>query len=80
MSEPVGPKPSACPILEDKIALERAARDWAKALRNIRKHAAACKSCVAEGKCPVWQSIDATIQAAIQIVNDEWAVAQAEKE
>lgn len=65
--------PIDCPLIATQARIETLSADMALALRQIREDLQACDECPLRPQdCPVLESLNAAVQAAIQEICDEW--------
>lgn len=69
------PTPQDCIVAQDCQQIKDLSKDMKKAIRQLRNHLRQCDSCPHLEDCPTLAQVNATINAEILAINDEWNLA-----
>lgn len=61
-----------CPVVGGTRVVQELSLDLARSLRWLRNKLRRCPQCAAAEDCPILKYFHAQVNAAVQMVNDEW--------
>ena len=67
-----GAEKSACPVRAEVEGILEASKDLAMRVRRLRRVLRACRRCEARQNCGFLQAFNASVDAAIAEVTEEW--------
>lgn len=64
--------PVNCPVIGESRRITVLSKDLTRALRRLRRSLQRCRHCPANDECPILDTFNSSVDAAIQQVVDEW--------
>ena len=67
-------RPERCPVRADAALVAEASKDLVRRMRRLRKSMLACRACPDRERCDFQHAFNASIDAAIAEVTEEWGL------
>jgi hypothetical protein len=67
-------QPGGCPVWQEANGVAQASKDLVRRMRRLRKAMLACRTCPQQTNCDFQLLINASIDAAIAEVTEEWGL------
>lgn len=67
--------PERCPVFLQSMQVLEDTQRLARSMRQLRRSLSKCRRCECATSCPFLQDFNAQVEAALQVVMEEWNLA-----